>query len=332
MNVSNTPGASGDPFRHLPGRISPGAGDAPLPKRVPHVEGEASSDKPPHTPGAGIGATIQGALVTQARVRQLTDSIVRLPLFRGLTRSQATDKALAAMVKEGRGTMPLLWGFQDSDHVSAAGIHTMQAFKECGQLMSVPVAPVLIMCDLHAAHNEIPEALADTYYRAAEAKAEELGIASVRLSTIYDHLGVTPSEIMALGKKLVQGPKGNAPGIPITLTGEEMGKLKQQARSLTNRYPGVFEERISQMTKKLRNEYFSNKALAYAQYRAGEDWVLKLFSQFFDQEGVLPTHIADQESAERIKVEGLFIRAKDANNETTINIPWGHDDVNPKGQ
>lgn len=236
------------------------------------------------------------------------------------------------MVKEGHGTMPLLWGFQDSDHVSAAGSQTMQAFKECGKKTNVPVAPVLIMCDLHAAHNEIPKALADTYYRAAEAKAQELGIASVRLSAIYDHLGVTPSEIMALGKTLVQGPKGNDPDIPITLTGEEMGKLKQQARSLTNRYPGVFEERISQMTKKPKNEYFSNKALAYAQFRAGEAAVLERLPEFFGHAGVLPTHIADQESAERIKVEGLFIQAKDANDELTINIPWGHDDVNPKGR
>jgi hypothetical protein len=191
---------------------------------------------------------------------------------------------------------------------------------------------VLIMCDLHAAHNEIPEALADTYYRATEAKAQELGIASVRLSAIYDHLGVTPSEIMALGKTLVQGPKGNDPDIPITLTGPEMGKLKQQAKSLTNRYPGVFAERISQMTKKPKNEYFSNKALEYAQFRAGEAAVLERLPEFFGHAGVLPTHIADQGSAERIKVEGLFIRAKDANDELTINIPWGHDDVNPKGR
>lgn len=290
---------------------------------------------PPHIPGAGAGGALRYTLLRKlpaadaAAVRELAGSIEALPLFRGLTRSDATDATFAAMARGGGGTMALLWGFQDSDTVSASGIHTMQAFKECGQQTSVALSPVLVMCNLHAAHNEIPAELAERYYVAAEAKAAELGLTSVRLNEIYSALGISPEEIMALGKTLVQGPKGTDPNIPVTLTGEEMGKLKQQARSLTNRYPSVFAERLSQLTKTPKNEYFSKKALEYAQFRAGEAAVLARFSEFFSGP-VLPTHIAEQSSAERIKVEGLFIQAKDGEGALTFNIPWGHESPRPK--
>ncbi|RJF96832.1 hypothetical protein D3870_20840 [Noviherbaspirillum cavernae] len=262
-------------------------------------------------------------------VQELKRTLRKSELFRGMTKSATTDEALAAIVRNGKGAMPMFWGFQDAAQISDSGVNSMKAFKALGETTGI-IEPVLILADLHAEHNQIPADMAKTYYAAAREKADELKIKTVTLSEIYAKLGVTTDDIADLGKTLIQGPKGDAPDIP-RLDGDYMGKLKQQAKSLCNRYPDVFKSVLEgKKTNKEKDAFFSEKGLHYAQYRAGEEEILRRLPEFFGHEGVLPTHVGDPASSEKIGVKGLFIKAMDKDNKVTINIPWGHEEAKPK--
>jgi hypothetical protein len=295
-------------------------------------------------------------------IRRLATSLTQAPLFRGLTTTdgyvekcvqegdtqwrtanvehgpmyQALDRgntleALRRISTEGKAFMPLLWGFrvyERGDPLFAREENTIAAFRDMMAGLPADVDAPLILCDRHADHNHVPASYYEPYYDQVEAVAARLGVPTIRLSAIYDELGISLGDVEEQGKALVQKagkPHELDPNVPVTLPGDYWGQLKIQAKHTVGRFPGVFDDAIPEGGKKVKERFFSDKAQHYAQFRASEGvHVLTRLGELDRVNGgpVLPVHIASPDSG-LVGVCGVYINACDDNNQIAVAIPWG---------
>ncbi len=256
--------------------------------------------------------------------QRLEHAITALPLHRGLSHTRAVGRTLLEMATSKRGTAPVFWGFRKytpGAPLLPREINTMHAIHAMERQLPVDVDFPLILADVHADHNEIPQAISRPYYEAVKKQAEEIGMKTVWLSKIYKKLDLTPEQISEQGDRLIQRSSGKAPNIP-KLSKSISSVLRKQARTLCQRYPDVFEARLADLSNKKQEKFFGDKAFAYARFRVGEKAVLDRFPEYFNRPA-LPVHIADPVTSEPLNVTGLFIRAKSDHNSNTVHIPWG---------
>ena len=336
---------------------------------------------------------INAASTKLDQIDDLAATLEKTELFRGITyaiqggkpyshqtpegKSYSTDNsrdtfnALKAMVEEGEGHFPVMWGFRQytpGEDLTAKEMKTLQSlatmFKDL-EAKGVKAHVSLILADRHAEHNRVPAEGVEgyrAYYEKVRTEAEKLGIPSNWLSEIFDKLGIDAHGIAEHGKTLVRksddfdkalakpeadvaGTKENnlkrlaqTRGTPeyekasiTAMSNTDYGAFKGQARNMATRYPGANAD-ILKLSNKKREDEFGKRGVEYAQFRAGEgDLLLPNLDKFYGTRAVLPIHVAEPEAA-KIGVRGLSVFSKGANGENVTNIPWKSDEIAEKEQ
>lgn len=250
--------------------------------------------------------------------------------------------ALDAMAKDRVAHFPIIWGFRRPTDTGGLHEHERQTlttyiemFKDfqataqaicdhveadealaSGNGRRFEVHTPLILADVHAQHNNVqeegPESYRD-YYRAVQAHAEQIGLKCHWLSDILRKIGVTPEEIAGHGKQLLNVRR---------FSGQELQRLKMQARHMAERYPESHATVFSMKSNNQRNKAFEQAGKSYAAFRMGEgELVLPKLPEYFGSNGVVPVHVGDPASNDLL-VRGLHIFSKDESGSNSIDIPW----------
>jgi hypothetical protein len=226
------------------------------------------------------------------------------------------------MAATGQITLPYFHGFAENAQLQPRELRNLAALRDLQDAFPIPARIVVILADAHAEHNEIPPEIHGPYYQSVQQHAAGLGLETRQLSEMLATLELTPEQIAAHGRTVIQGPKENDP-TKRTIPGALIAGLKKQAGALCSRFPSVFEPKHAGLSGKARERTIENKARDYMFFRAGEEaMLLDRMPELFGP-GVIATHVADPHSAGLLGVKGLYLKAPNDDGELVNGVPWG---------
>ncbi|MEC5215553.1 hypothetical protein RCH09_000484 [Actimicrobium sp. GrIS 1.19] len=263
----------------------------------------------PATPRSPLALEIEAVFKSHAMVRGFTDS-------------PELHRAVDAMAASGQITLPYFHGFAENPQLQPREQRNLAALRALQDALPIPAKIVVILADAHAEHNEIPPEIHVPYYQSVQQHAAGLGLETRHLSEMLATLAVTPEQIAAHGRSVIQVPKENDPARR-TIPGSVSAGLKKQAGALCSRFPSVFEPKHAGLSGKARERMIENKAKEYMYFRAGEEaMLLNRLPELFGP-GVIAAHVADPNSAGLLGVKGLYLKAPNDDGELVNGVPWG---------